>query len=67
MNWNMLKSKKNIGFILFTIALLIFMIYMGPIDGFTHGFYAEEIDVNQIVEQDWYETVNLTNMNILVR
>lgn len=61
MNWNMLKSKKNIGFILFTIALLIFMIYMGPIDGFTHGFYAEEIDVNQIVEQDWYETVNLTN------
>ena len=57
----MLKSKKTIRFMVFTIILLIIMIYVGPVDGFDHGFYVEEIDVGQIAEQDWYDIVDLTN------
>lgn len=44
------KIKKTIGFALISIIMIIYILYMGSMDGFKHGFYAEKIDTSQIAE-----------------
>lgn len=56
-----MKNKKTIGFALISVIAILFILFLGPMDGFRHGFYAEEIDTSQIAEQDWYDTVDLSN------
>ena len=39
----MLKNKKLIGLILITLVTIVLIIFIGPADIFTHGYYSEEI------------------------
>ena len=54
---------KNINKIyIFVIALsVLIMIYIGPMNGLSHGHYYEEYDFSQIAEDDWQEQINLEN------
>lgn len=56
----MLKNKRYIGFITISIIMFIFLIYMGTVDGFRHGYYSDEIETDQIAEQDWYDIIDLS-------
>lgn len=56
-----MKNRKKTGFALISAGVILFMLFMGPMDGFKHGFFAEEIDTSQIAEQDWHDMVDLTN------
>lgn len=55
----MAKSKKLFLFSLGTLLLIVLLIYMGPVDGFTHGYYADEIPLEQILADDYLEKIPL--------
>lgn len=41
------------------IVLAFLAVFMGPMDGFRHGRYYEEISTNLISEEDWRDNVSL--------
>ena len=41
-----------------TILLAMFLIFLGPMDGFRHGYYPEEIDISKIDAEDWLGSVS---------
>jgi len=55
----MLKNKKLIGIIAITLMAIALIIYVGPADGFTHGYYSEEIRLWELPWQNIQEGVNL--------
>lgn len=52
-----MKKKICISFIFVIIA--VFLILVGPVDCFTHGFFYDEIDCGQIASEDWKGTYDL--------
>ena len=48
--------KKLLASAAFLLAVLVFLC-VGPLDAFTHGFYAEELDLSRIGEADWGDCV----------
>ncbi len=53
------KNRKLLEIIIGTLLLIILVIYIGPVDGFTHGYFVDEVDYNQIIKQDFIGTVSL--------
>lgn len=45
--------NKNILLILFTFLVVLLSIAIGPLDIFTHGYYGEEVQVEEISLQDF--------------
>lgn len=45
-------NKKKICVACICALVAIFLIVMGPADYFSHGFYADEIDISQVAEED---------------
>jgi hypothetical protein len=54
-------NKKQCVFLLVTLVAVIFMICIGPLDVFTHGFYTDTLDTTQILEDDFGSHVRLIN------
>lgn len=52
-------NKKRISVISILILLAFFMILVGPVDYFSHGFFYDEIDCGQISEEGWKDTYDL--------
>ena len=52
-------NKKKICVISVLALLAIFMILLGPIDCFSHGFFYDEIDCGQIAEDGWKNAYDL--------
>ena len=55
----MKKNKNSIIIALVTIIMIIMIVAIGPCDIFTHGYFSEEIDCNQIAEEDYLDLVSL--------
>ncbi len=54
-----MKKKICVASILAIVA--VFLILVGPVDCFTHGFYCDEVDHWQIASEDWKGTYDLGN------
>lgn len=52
---------KKLGLIIWTVLIFFMIIYIGPMDGFYHGCYSEEIDFSRIKAGDWLEKISLEN------
>lgn len=52
-------NKKKICAVSVLVLLAIFMILIGPLDCFTHGFFYDEIDCGQIAEDGWKTAYDL--------
>ena len=58
----MLKQlKNNIMFAVLSLLLLAFLVLIGPMNAFQHGYYANEVDVTTILNDDLAGTYDLTN------
>lgn len=58
----MLKQQKNnILFAVLSLLLLAFLVLIGPMNAFQHGYYANEVDVTTILSDDLTGTYDLTN------
>lgn len=55
----MLKNKKTIGLIASTLIMLLLIIYMGPMDGFSHGYFPDKINCEQIASEDYLDYIVL--------
>ena len=55
----MRKNRKLTGIILSTLIMVMLIVYMGPVDGFTHGYYVDEINCDQIAAEDFMDTISL--------
>lgn len=53
------SNTKKITFFFVTLFILLVLAYLGPIDGFSHGFFAEEIDYSTIAQMDWQDKLYL--------
>lgn len=53
------ENKNKIGAIAITIIMIMIIVYIGPIDGFRHGYFTDAIDCGQIDENDFLDTVSL--------
>lgn len=53
------KSKRKICIIISTLIMLVISVYIGPMDGFKHGFFTEPIDCGQIADNDFLDTISL--------
>ena len=45
--------KKKIVFALASVVMLVFLILLIPLDFFTHGFYCDVVQINEINEEDY--------------
>ncbi len=54
-----MKHKQKIGLIVSTLIMLIAIVFLGPMDAFTHGFFYDEIDCSQIAKDDFKDSVDL--------
>lgn len=54
-------KRNNIALALGTLIMLLMIVLMGPMDIFTHGYFCEEIDYNQIAADDILESIPLEN------
>ena len=55
------QAKNNIVFVVLSLLLLAFLVLIGPINAFQHGYYANEVDVTTILNDDLTGTYDLTN------
>ena len=53
------SNTKKITFFFVMLFILLVLAYLGPIDGFSHGFFAEEIDYSTIAQMDWQDKLYL--------
>jgi len=53
--------KKHIAFVVLSLLLLAFLVLIGPMNAFQHGYYANEVDVTTILNDDLTGTYDLTN------
>ena len=56
-----MNIKRKICLIAAALLIIIAMILIGPMDVFTHGFFYEEIDCEQIARDDYLGTVDLAD------
>lgn len=54
-----MDKRKKLLCIFFTVLLAALILYVGPMDGLRHGFFAEELDLESIAEEDFEEAVPL--------
>ena len=59
-------EKKRIGIISSLIVVGLIFLVMGPLDVFTHGFYPNEIDVEQIADADKLGYINVDDEDSVV-
>lgn len=52
-------NKNKICVVSVLALLVIFMILLGPADYFSHGFFYDEIDCDQITEEEWKNVYDL--------
>lgn len=52
-------NKNKICVVSVLALLVIFMILIGPADYFSHGFFCDEIDIDQITEDEWKNAYDL--------
>lgn len=55
------QAKNNIVFVVLSLLLLAFLVLIGPMNAFQHGYYANEVDVTTILKDDLAGTYDLTN------
>ena len=55
------QLKNNILFAVLSFLLLAFLVLIGPMNAFQHGYYANEVDVTTILKDDLAGTYDLTN------
>ncbi|NBH96985.1 hypothetical protein D7Y41_03480 [Anaerotruncus sp. 1XD22-93] len=55
-----IRDKRKIGFILFSAMLVGFILLLGPLDVFSHGFYCDTVEYNQICEEDFLKEIDLS-------
>lgn len=53
------NNSNRLGLVISTVIMLLFLIYLGPIDGFTHGFFPNEINLEQIDKKDLSGVISL--------
>ena len=56
-----MSVKKKAGLFVSTLAMILVIIIIGPLDIFTHGFFYDEIDCSQIAPEDFQGCINLEN------
>lgn len=56
-----MDTRKKTCMIVSTLVMIIAIVVIGPLDYFTHGFFYEEIDCEQILAEDYHDTINLEN------
>lgn len=54
-----MKIKQKIGLIVSTLIMITAIVIIGPEDAFTHGFFYDEIDCDQIASEDFKDSINL--------
>ena len=53
------KNKKLIGLIPIMLAVIVLIIFIGPADGFKHGYYSEEMPIWDLPWQNYLEGISL--------
>lgn len=53
--------KNNIVFVILSSLLIFLFVLIGPMNAFQHGYYANEVDVTTILNDDLTGTYDLTN------
>jgi len=51
-------KKKYLGIIVSTLIAIIILLLLGPLDVFTHGYFSNEVDVEQIAAEDILGNIN---------
>lgn len=59
-------DKRHIGIVVSVIVCGLALFLLGPMDVFSHGFYPEEIDVEQIADVDILGQVNVNDENCVI-
>ena len=61
------KRNKKFIMVLCSISVFLFIILIGPMDIFTHGYFCDEVNVDQIDDIDKMGTINITDKAALVK
>lgn len=52
-------KRNKIAFLIISLIVFIFIIFFGPMDIFTHGYYSEEVDIVKLVADDLWGEISL--------
>ena len=55
----MVKNKKIISITAITVVIFMFIIGIGPMDMFSHGFFTNKIECKDILQEDYLEKISL--------